>query len=628
MFPKKPKTHTSIGPHFANILVLVITLLALTACGGTGGSESFNVNNSASGAGVGGNGGSDDGSDPDVVNGFDLNQAELVLEGPSSVGAGSTNNYTATLLNRNGIPPVSPPGVTIELDLDGKGFTNPPDGDETDRNGEFNFTFTAPDTVGQTVIRARVRNDDDDIVLNEGITVSVRQAVFQFAAPPEDTQLQVGQSRAVQFNWRIDNQGATTGNRSQGNPTAIRFNLSGRPAGGGFRLGNSTTTQSSVVVNSVNGQLAQDVSVVAGDSGGPVSIVATASTNSQSLRAELPLIFVGEPTRIVANPTNIGVPQQGAELLEVQVFDANDTPLSNVQLRFRISICIGNQANNTTDCSSTGERITRELRKTNSAGETTTGFIGGNSNGGGEIEITVDNGPAAGLQRAIVYNVGNGASSSNNNNSGSSTSGNGSTGGKTETFNFPSSGAQIPLGQSQQVVFNVRDNDGPVVGQPVNFTITRGAIDDNPNAAPAPANSRTFNTDGSGDVRFQVFSSEAGLATISGGSTQLDVEFIPTLKSIDIEAAKDTIKPGESNTITATALDSNGDPVQGVQLQFILDANATGGTRAPASGITDEQGEVTTTYTAGTGTGDVSIRAANQSQAIRQSANFTVMTAP
>lgn len=595
------------------ILLMILAAFALGGCGGGGGSDAINVQNP--GLSVGG--GTDNGEDPDVVNGFDLNQAELVLEGPSIVGANSTSNYTARLLNFNGIPPASPPGVNIELSVT-TGATNPPDGDNTDNNGEVDFQFLAPAVPGQSVLRAQVLNDDDEVVLSEGITITVLDDLFSFVTPPEDTQIQLNDSRAIQFSWRINNSGATTGNPNQGTPSAIQFTLAGRPAGGGFRLGGSSAIQDPVVVNIVNGQLDQALSVVAGDTGGPVNILATASTDDQSLQAVLPVVFVGQPTRIEATPSNIGVPLQGAELLEVQVFDQNDTPLANVPLRFRISICIDNQRD-TVFCNGTGEQITRELRTTNSAGETTTGFIAGNTAGGGEIEISVNGGPAAGLERAIVYNVGGTGS-----NSGTGTDG-GSTGGTTQVFNFPSSGAQVALGSTQDVVFNVRDSEGiAVAGEVVTFTITRGFIDDNPNTAPAPSTTRSFSTDASGDIRFQVFSNEAGTATISGGSAQLDIEFIPSLQDISVQAANGTITPGSTNTITATALDSNGDPLEGISLQFIIDANTTGGSRSPQSGISDAQGQVTTTFTAGSGTGTVVIRAANQTQSISGSTSFQV----
>ena len=618
MHSKLFKISPKISPKISQFFILAITALTLSACGGSGGSSDFSVGDTT-GFGVGG--GAVDNNDPDVVNGINLRRASFVLEGPSQVGAGSTSNYTVTLLNENGIPPVAPPGVNIELDVEGDGFTNPPDGGDTDRDGKFNFNFTAPSVGGQTVIRAILRNGEDEIVRTRGITVSVLETLFQFTSPPDDTQILIGEALPLQFNWRIGNQGATTGNQSQGSPSAITFTLAGRPAGGGFRLGNSTTVQSSVVVNIVNGALDQNISVVAGDTGGAVNVIASASTNSQGLSATLPLVFVGEPTRIEATPTNIGVPQQGAELLTVQVFDLNDTPLSGIPLRFRISICIDGQNNATTICNGSGERITRELRTTNSAGETTTGFIAGDTNGGGELEITVNGGPATGLERAIVYNVG-GTSSGG---TGTGTGGTGGTGGTTQVFNFPSNGAQIPLGSTQDVVFNLRDSDGTAVaGQAVTFSITRGLIDNNPNTAPAPANTRSFTSDGAGDIRFQVFSNEVGLATLSGGSTQLDVEFIQALQDIAVVAANATIAPGGTNTITATALDANGDPVQGVSLQFILDANTTGGSRTPASGISDDQGQVTTTYTAGTGTGTVVVRASNQTQAISDSISFQV----
>lgn len=596
------------SPVSRSLCALVLGLV-LSACGGSSGSDDFDV---GLGSGV------DNGLDPDVVNGFNLNDAQLQLEGPSVVGASSSSGYTATLLNSRNIPPVSPPGVSIELSVTA-GSTNPPDGGRTDENGQLDFQFRAPNNRTEAVLRARVFNDNDELVLSRGITVNVLETLFQFTAPLNNTQIRQDEARQLNFNWRIGNRGATTGNENQGNPSAIRFSLAGRPAGGGFRLGDTGSPQDPIVVNVVNGELAQPVSVVAGDAGGQVNVLASATTDSQTLEATLPVIFVGQPSRIDATPSNIGVPAQGAQLLTVQVLDQNNTPLSDVPLGFSISICIDGQRNTTT-CSGSGEQITRELRMTDSNGEATTGFIAGDGTGGGEIEISVQNGPGSGLSRAIVYNIGPGQSSSNPNNPGNGGSG------QIATFSSPTDNTSIPVGANQQIVFNLRTNTAPLANEPVNFTITRGLIDDDPNTPPAPSNSRTITTDSSGNARFQIFSTEAGPATLNGGPAQLNLEFVPSLTSVMATAANASIAPGGANTITATALDSEGEPIEGIFLQFIIDAG--GGTRSPASGITDDQGQITTTYTAGPNAGTVVIRVANQSQAISGRLEFLVASGP
>jgi len=381
---------TSNNNHNPSVVICLLSgfcLLVLAACGGSGGGG-FEV---------------DDTPDSTVA-GFNLDTAQLEVTGPTTVGAGSTRNYTATLLDANGLPPDSPPGIRIELTRTA-GSTNPPDAENTDNNGQVDFTFRAPNNGTETFLGAQVRNNSNEIALSDRITVTVLETLFQFSAPPENAQVLIGGSRNIQFNWLIGNTGATTGNVNQDNPSAIRFTLVGRSAGGGFRVGGSSNpVQDPVVVNIVNGQLAQTLEVVAGDAGGAVNIQATATTDSQSLNAVLPVVFVGQPTRIAPTPTNISLQQQSSQLIDVRVFDANDTLLANVPLRFNISICIDGQRD-TIICNGSGEELTEELRSTDSNGETSTALVAGSTSGGGEIEIIVNGGPGAGLTRAIAYNV-------------------------------------------------------------------------------------------------------------------------------------------------------------------------------------------------------------------------------
>lgn len=588
--------------------IITVSAIALAGCGGGGSSNKSNESGTDTGT--------DSANTPNVINGFDLAKATLTLSGPTTVGTGSVSQYTATLLDSNGVPPASPPGVPIELSVSA-GSTNPPGSSRTDNNGQVNFTFRAPNNGNQAVVRARVRNRDGDFVLNQGITVNAQENVFQFTTPPENTQVRAGAAREIRLNWLIGNTGVSTGSVTTGNPSAVQLTLEGRSAGGGFRIGGAGPVQDPATVNVSNGKFSKTVEVVAGDAGGPVNVVATASNGSQALRDELALVFVGTPARIDPTPTNIRLQQQESTPLNVRVFDQKGAPLSNIPLRFNISICIDDQRN-TTACTGSGEQITSELRTTDSTGRASTGFIAGDGIGGGEIEMTVDSGPGKGLERAIVYNV-------------TKAEDTGGTGGgmvaTTETFNAPADGTQIPVGQSRTVVLNVSNANGPVANQAVTFNITRGVIDDDPNAAPAPAASRTFTSNGAGNIIFQISSSEAGPATLSSGSAQLNLEFTQppqALNSITTTAANATITPGATNTITATARDSNNNPLPSTPLQFVLATNTPDGSIAPTNGTTDAQGQLATTFTAGNSTGPVSIRAANSDGSISSTTNFNV----
>lgn len=379
----RKKNHQYVSRYLG---LVGICLLTLAACGG-GGSGGFDV----------------DGSTDNVTKGFDLSTAQLEVSGPSTVGADSTRNYTATLLDADGLPPDAP-GIRIELTRSA-GSTNPPDGENTDNNGQVPFTFHAPNNGTDVFLGAEIRNKKDELLLSDTITVKVLESLFQFSTPQENAQILQGGTQTLQFNWRIGNTGATTGTPNQDNPSAIRFTLQGRNnAGGGFRVGGSGPVQDPVVVNIENGHLAQTLEVVAGDAGGPVNVLATATTDSQNLRAVLPVVFVGKPARIEATPRNIALQQQASQLVDVRVFDTNNTLLANVPLRFNISICIDGQRN-TIICNGSGEELTEELRNTNSNGATSTALVAGNTSGGGEIEIIVNSGPGMGLTQAISYNV-------------------------------------------------------------------------------------------------------------------------------------------------------------------------------------------------------------------------------
>jgi len=133
----------------------------------------------------------------------------------------------------------------------------------------------------------------------------------------------------------------------------------------------------------------------------------------------------------------------------------------------------------------------------------------------------------------------------------------------------------------------------PVVGQPVTFAATRGAV--------SPV---TVSTDASGNATTSITSTSAGGAVISATSgsatTQRTIEYVawsPT--AIALQASPFSIAPNEQSTITAIVRDGSGNLVKNQTVTFNLVQDSTGGTLSRASAVTDSQGRAQTVYTAG-----------------------------
>jgi hypothetical protein len=167
----------------------------------------------------------------------------------------------------------------------------------------------------------------------------------------------------------------------------------------------------------------------------------------------------------------------------------------------------------------------------------------------------------------------------------------------TFTFVTPAPADEIELNTNQE--FRVRWTQGgqPVVGQPIDFSTTRGAF----------TSPTTDLTDGNGDASVTIASSNAGSATISAGnqngpSTQLTVEFIATVPdNVTVQADPFNVAPNEQSSITAVVRDAAGNLVKNRNVIFELD-DTTGGRLSVGSAITDSQGRAQTFYRASSST--------------------------
>ncbi len=156
----------------------------------------------------------------------------------------------------------------------------------------------------------------------------------------------------------------------------------------------------------------------------------------------------------------------------------------------------------------------------------------------------------------------------------------------------------------QVLTVRLTSSGTPVPGQTVVFETTRGML-----SAP------TATTNAAGEATVTVSSNNAGPAVITASTTttagepvevQAQVNFVatnPTQMTLQAEPATISVNlPGnteERSTITATVRDANFNLVKGVTVNFVLD-DVTGGSISPASAVTNDFGQASTVYTAGT----------------------------
>ncbi len=69
--------------------------------------------------------------------------------------------------------------------------------------------------------------------------------------------------------------------------------------------------------------------------------------------------------------------------------------------------------------------------------------------------------------------------------------------------------------------------------------------------------------------------------------------------NLTITLSSDTTHPGEEVTVLVTVIDDNGDPIEGLTVEFSLPQNTSQAFLSALSGITDFNGQTTITYTAG-----------------------------
>jgi len=170
-----------------------------------------------------------------------------------------------------------------------------------------------------------------------------------------------------------------------------------------------------------------------------------------------------------------------------------------------------------------------------------------------------------------------------------------------DEFNFVNLPTEeVPLGQTQTITVQWRQNNTPVVGQEVTFSASRGVIDGN----------ATVQTDAEGQASIDISANNAGIssitATASDGSGNVlvsaltQIEFIATTPATIIaDATLDNLGPdGQTSTISAVVRDANNNLVKNSVVNFTVSDVSTGFV-SPSQATTDSKGIATTVFTSG-----------------------------
>lgn len=171
----------------------------------------------------------------------------------------------------------------------------------------------------------------------------------------------------------------------------------------------------------------------------------------------------------------------------------------------------------------------------------------------------------------------------------------------------------------------------PVAGISVDFQATRGTLYTNP-ICTVPGTQAT--TDVAGVATIYIRSPNAGPSSItasggaSGPTASTATQFVATTPaSLVFQASRTTLGLNDSVTLTATVRDATYNLVEGAVVEFTIEADTTGGSLSPASGVTDTLGRASTVYSSTvqpSATDGVQIRATVQGTAISEDIFLTV----
>ncbi|CAN0285849.1 unnamed protein product, partial [Chrysoparadoxa australica] len=159
---------------------------------------------------------------------------------------------------------------------------------------------------------------------------------------------------------------------------------------------------------------------------------------------------------------------------------------------------------------------------------------------------------------------------------------------------------EVPLGQTQTITVQWRQENTPVVGQNVTFSASRGVI----------AGNATVVTDAEGQASIDISANNAGISSITASASDgsgnvlvsalTQIEFIATTPhTLIADASPDIIGPdGQTSTISAVVRDVDGNLVKNSVVNFSVSDVSTGFV-SPSQATTDSKGIATTVFTSG-----------------------------
>lgn len=169
-------------------------------------------------------------------------------------------------------------------------------------------------------------------------------------------------------------------------------------------------------------------------------------------------------------------------------------------------------------------------------------------------------------------------------------------------FEDNTSGAELPVSQTNPIVVYWSSQGSVVSGQELLFSTTAGEI----------VGDSAVLTDSTGMATIQLRSNSAGPAkiTVEGAQdgkpkTSVDVEFVATEPgSVSIDATTTRVHANEASTLMALVTDSNGNPVKNQTVDF-TSVDLKGGQLNPASAKSNSSGVASVAFTAGANASEI-----------------------
>ena len=198
---------------------------------------------------------------------------------------------------------------------------------------------------------------------------------------------------------------------------------------------------------------------------------------------------------------------------------------------------------------------------------------------------------------------------------------------KTLTFTAPTPGKEVPINTDEPVTVHYEDSSGPLAGETVNFSSTRGTI------APSAV------TNLSGDAVLTVRSTTPGPAVLTGSvaggpAATVQFEFVATnAAKINVQADPATIgvnlsgQTTQLSNIVAVVRDAENNLIKNKTINFNITRDPTAGTLSAGTAVTDSFGSASVQFIAGatsSGQDGVTISATVAGTAITATTKLTV----